>query len=134
MRKLFALAAVILLATSAPTLTPRQKALHALNRLGFGPRPGDADRVLAIGVDKWIDEQLHPERIADRAVEARLAQLPTMSMSNADILKKYFVPVQMARKEAKATGDRAALMDIPYDERPQRVMDDLLTQRIVRAA
>ena len=135
--------AILLLGTSGTALTPRQRAQHALNRLAFGPRPGDVDRVMAIGVDQWIDEQLHPERIADRTVDARLQQLPTLKMSNAEILKKYYLPVQMARKEAKADakeGDdpqqmrRELMKNIPYDERPQRVMEGLLTQRIVRAA
>lgn len=134
--------ALLLLATSSPVLTPRQKALHALNRLGFGPRPGDVEKVMQMGVDKWIDQQLHPERIADAAVDARLRQLPTMQMSNADILKKYYAPVLMARKEAKANSGadnqqemrRELMKDIPYDQRPQRVMEDLLSQRIIRAA
>ena len=134
-RASLAVLAILLLGTTGAGLTPRQRVLHALNRLGFGPRPGDVDRVLSIGVDKWIDEQLHPERIADRAIDARLQRLPTMTMSNADILRKYYVPVQMARRQAKADGKNGELMkDIPYDERPQRVMEDLLTQRIVRAA
>ena len=48
----------------------RALATHVLSRLAFGPRPGDVDRVAAMGVDRWIDEQLHPERIADRAFPA----------------------------------------------------------------
>ena len=51
----------------------RERAIHALNRLTFGPRPGDVDRVLAMGVDRWIDQQLAPEKIDDRVLEARLA-------------------------------------------------------------
>ena len=142
MRKTFlALPALLLLSAAAPALTPRQQALHALNRLAFGPRPGDVENVMRIGVDAWIEQQLHPERIADGAVDARIRQLPTMSMSNAAIVQKYYVPVVTARKEAKAeAGDdqqamrRELMKNIPFDARPQRVMDDLLTQRIVRAA
>ena len=68
-RILSLLACLLLLAASPAKLTERQRALHALNRLGFGPRPGDVDKVLAIGVDKWIAQQLAPERIADAAVD-----------------------------------------------------------------
>src|ERR1700733_6567409 len=50
----------------------QRRALHALNRLTFGPRPGDAQQVLALGVDKWIELQLHPEKIDDNALNARL--------------------------------------------------------------
>jgi len=65
-------------AASSHKLTDRQRAEHALNRLGFGPRPGDVDRVMAEGVDKWIEKQLHPERIDDAAVAARLASFETL--------------------------------------------------------
>src|SRR4029077_9147590 len=51
-------------------LTERQRALHALNRLTFGPRPGDLETVLAKGVDNWIEDQLHPESIADSAAQS----------------------------------------------------------------
>ncbi|HXM77459.1 MAG TPA: DUF1800 family protein, partial [Thermoanaerobaculia bacterium] len=59
-------------------MTAREKALHALNRLGFGPRPGDIDRVVAMGVSAWIAAQLAPETIPDPAVAARLADYPTL--------------------------------------------------------
>src|SRR5215831_13655860 len=38
---------------------------HALNRLTFGPKPGDVERVEKIGLKKWIDQQLHPDRIPE---------------------------------------------------------------------
>ncbi len=132
-------------ATSADrALNERQRALHALNRLSFGPRPGDVDRVMKDGIKTWIEQQLHPETIPDRAVEARIAALPTMRLSNAEIVKTYYVPVLLARKkaneEAKAgDGDkkdlrRELMLDLPPDQRPQVVMRDLLSQRILRAA
>jgi uncharacterized protein (DUF1800 family) len=131
-------------ATSDTKLNDRQRALHALNRLAFGPRPGDVDAVMKDGVNTWIEQQLHPEAIPDRAVEARIASLPTMAMSNAQIVKTYYEPVLMARKKANAEakdGDvdkkdvrRELMRDIPADKRPQIVMNDLLTERIVRAA
>ena len=65
-------------------LTDEQKrALHALNRLAFGPRPGDVERVAAMGVDKWIDQQLHPDKIDDHALDARLAAVPYASHEHA---------------------------------------------------
>src|SRR5438105_250171 len=131
-------------ATSDNKLTDRQRALHALNRLAFGPRPGEVDAVMKDGVNVWIEQQLHPEGIPDRAVEARIAALPTMKMSNAQIVKTYYEPVLMARKKANAEakdGDidkndvrRELMRDIPFDQRPQIVTNDLLTERIVRAA
>ncbi|MBV8636337.1 MAG: DUF1800 family protein, partial [Burkholderiaceae bacterium] len=51
-------------AANAPAqLTEEQRALHVLNRLGYGPRPGDLEMVTSLGVDKYIDEQLHPQNI-----------------------------------------------------------------------
>src|SRR5688500_12870714 len=72
MRRILPIAALLLVA--ATPATERQRAEHALDRLAFGARPGDVERVVKTGVDRWIDEQLHPERIADRAVAARVAQ------------------------------------------------------------
>ncbi len=76
-----------------------KRAIHALNRLTFGPRPGDVQRVMAIGVDRWIDLQLHPEKIADNDVAARLAPLLTLQMSSKDILEE-FPDGQMIRQVA----------------------------------
>ena len=67
----------------------QKRAVHALNRLTFGPRPGDVQQVMAMGVDRWIDEQLHPERIADSSVESRLAQFRTLRMSPKDIAEEF---------------------------------------------
>ena len=53
------------------SLNERERALHALNRLTFGPRPGDVEAVLAKGVDDWIEDQLHPESIDDSASSFR---------------------------------------------------------------
>src|SRR5690349_21084811 len=46
-------------ALHAAPLAPKQQAVHVLNRLAFGPRPGDVERVQRIGVQQYIDEQLH---------------------------------------------------------------------------
>ncbi len=69
-----------------------QRALHALNRLAFGPRPGDVDRVAAMGVDKWIDQQLHPDRIDDHALDARLEQFRTLRMNTREIVENFPPP------------------------------------------
>src|ERR1035441_10923547 len=64
----------------------RQRALHALDRLTFGPRPGDVQSVAAIGVDKWIEQQLHPEKIDNSAMQARLSGYRTLKMSSREML------------------------------------------------
>ncbi len=67
----------------------QRRALHALNRLTFGPRPGDVQQVMAIGVERWIDLQLHPERIDDNALNARLEPLRTLRMSTREIAEDF---------------------------------------------
>ncbi len=75
-------------ATSAAMAEP-QRAMHALNRLAFGPRLGDVQRVTALGVDQWVEIQLHPEKIDDSALDARLAELPTLRMSPQELVEHF---------------------------------------------
>ena len=67
----------------------QRRAVQALNRLTFGPRPGDVQQVISMGVDRWIDLQLHPEKISDSAVEARLAPFRTLHMSSKEIAEEF---------------------------------------------
>jgi len=98
MRKLLAVSAVFLcLGARSPKLSRDEQVLHALNRLTFGPRPGDVEAVRKIGVKKWIDLQLHPERIAENPELAqRLAPLESLRLSQADTVRTYPNP-QMIR-------------------------------------
>lgn len=66
-------------------LTEDQKILHVLNRLGFGPRPGDVERVKKMGLKNYIDEQLNPEKIKDDAVEAKTAGFDSLKVSGLEI-------------------------------------------------
>ena len=81
-----ALAPAALRAQQQP-LTPRDSALHALSRLAYGPRPGDVDRVAALGVMKWIDTQLHPDRIHDPEVERRERAFPILDEDPGDLAR-----------------------------------------------
>jgi uncharacterized protein (DUF1800 family) len=74
---------------SSNQMTERRRALHALNRLTFGPRAGDVQRVMAIGVDKWIDLQLHPDKIDDSALNARLEPLRTLRMNAMELAENF---------------------------------------------
>ena len=67
----------------------QKRAVQALNRLTFGPRPSDVQQVMAMGVDAWIDLQLHPDKIPDSAVEARLAPFRTLHMSSREIAEEF---------------------------------------------
>ena len=75
----------------AAKLSPDQRIQQALSRLTFGARPGDFDEVRKLGVEKWIELQLHPERIPENpVVEAKLRPLETIRMEPAEVLRQFF--------------------------------------------
>src|SRR5262249_55543724 len=84
-------------------LSAEEAITHALNRLGYGPRPGDLERIKKMGLAKWIDEQLSPASIDDRRLEARLEHYPTLRMSSTALIAGYPRAKQAAvgKQEAK---------------------------------
>jgi hypothetical protein len=97
------LAGLLAVAAGRDRLAERERAIHALDRLAFGPRPGDVERVAATGVDRWIDQQLHPERLAeDPAIEPRLPGQDVLSLSNGELIARFEVPIREARKKVVA--------------------------------
>ena len=73
-----------------PAPMPEDKQIiHALNRFTFGVRPADVERVRAMGLDKWFEEQLHPDKINDNALEGRLAPLRTIKMSSRQMVENF---------------------------------------------
>ena len=85
--------------SGVPAKADARTVLHVLNRLGFGARPGDIERVQTIGLAKYIDEQLAPEHIADPALDARLASFNTLTMSTRELAEKYYQPALAARRD-----------------------------------
>ncbi len=75
---------------------------HALNRLAYGPRPGDVERIHQMGLAKWIDQQLNPKSIDDNAVEARLNIYPTLTMKTPQLMAEYPNPKQAAKQAEQA--------------------------------
>ncbi len=91
-------------------LNERQAAAHLLNRFGFGPLPGEIDQVVAMGLEKWFEAQLSGQ-LPDANLEARLRELPALSLSEADIVRVYRNPGQIlaeALKEGIITKDEVA--------------------------
>ena len=90
--------------TPADSMEPQKRAAHALNRLAYGPRPGEVDRVAKMGVDQWIEQQLHPEKIDDSALEAKLAPFRTLRMDTRELVEN-FPPPQVIKQvsEGKAS-------------------------------
>src|SRR6185369_7579701 len=79
-------------------LTDEQRIIHVLNRLGFGPRPGDIERVKAMGVEKYINQQLNPEKISDSVAENKVHDLSVLNMTTAELYEKYPQPGQLLRQ------------------------------------
>jgi uncharacterized protein (DUF1800 family) len=77
-----------------------QQIIQAISRLTFGARPGDVARVRAIGLDKWIDQQLHPDKINDDAMNAFVSRYPALQENQNDLLKQY-ADMQRQRREVK---------------------------------
>lgn len=73
----------------AKPLTEDQKILHVLNRLGFGARAGDVEKVKTIGLQKYIDQQLNPSSIDDRVADLKVKGLDVFNMSTSELFAKY---------------------------------------------
>jgi uncharacterized protein (DUF1800 family) len=139
--------------SAVPAKPDTRTIVHVLNRLGFGPAPGDIEEVRALGLDKYIEQQLNPERIADAALAERLASYQTLDKSTRELSEKYFVPALEARREAQraqAAQDPTKTDSTPPDPAARRammtpeqneavrmereVLTELMQAKIVRAA
>jgi uncharacterized protein (DUF1800 family) len=117
--------------------------LHALNKLGFGARPGQVEQVKQTGLENWIQAQLHPENISDPVVDARLAQFPALSLNVAQLFDQY-PPQDVAAKRlglkieeyqkrlqdlAKTPGGMSSL---PFKDQNE-IVNDVMAAKMIRA-
>ena len=125
-------------------LTEREAAVHLLSRFTYGPRPGDVDQVVAMGLETWLDQQLDAD-LPDRALGQRLAPLRALNLSAVEMARQYphaaFV-LRMAAREAGTTEqldpaeNRQAVRAYrqAHGLRPQReLIAELIAQKMVRA-
>jgi uncharacterized protein (DUF1800 family) len=103
-------------------LTEDQAVMHALNRLGYGPRAGDVQRIRVMGLEKWVEQQLHPESIDDAALEERLQQYSTLKQSSTKLLDEFPPPGQAVKREG-VTKDE-------YKEKMEQKRQDALAQML----
>jgi uncharacterized protein (DUF1800 family) len=130
-------------------LLPDEQVQQVLSRLAFGARPGDVEKVRAMGVDRWIALQLTPARIDDAAAEQLVGHYETLNANTADLVET-FRQVQQARRreqmQLRADGDttaskrdarREALADNPQlrdlARRAQRIVGDVQSAKLARA-
>lgn len=124
---------------------PDRKIAHLLGRIGYGARPGDIERVGRIGIERYIDEQLHPERIDDAIADEQLSGFGIIRMTIPQLYEHYPQPGSVARKlgrAARSGADSAAGVSREEIEayyaandlgRPAEILQALQAQKIVRA-
>jgi uncharacterized protein (DUF1800 family) len=127
---------------AAPSIPNDERAVtHALNRLAFGPASTDVADVRRIGLAAWIDRQLHPERIDDTTLQARLARLETLTLDSAAITRDYIAPARAERRrlqqqnQAPDGGGAPMRAMRPPDsiQRARQVLTDLVEAKLLRA-
>lgn len=89
-------------------LAADQQVIHALNRLTFGARPGDVTKVRAIGLDTWIDQQLHPERIDNASLDRFIASYSILNQDQSGLLVQYASAQRERRVFKREAGDNTA--------------------------
>jgi uncharacterized protein (DUF1800 family) len=119
----------------AARVTGDRQILHVLSRLTYGPRPGDLERVRAMGVPAWIDRQLRPQTIDDSATERALAELGTLRMPIAEALRQFPRPDPKLRAQlASGEMSRQEMLErYPVEKRPARIALELSSAKVVRA-
>lgn len=147
----------------AKPLTEEQKILHVLNRLGFGARPGEVEKVKAIGLQKYIDQQLNPVSINDAVAESKIKGLDVFGMTTAELFAKYPNPGALLQQlegreranqpntqnpnnatpqdpnqmtEAQQRERREKIQELyrKYDLRPaQQIVPQIISNRVLRA-
>jgi uncharacterized protein (DUF1800 family) len=120
-------------------LTPRERVEQLLDRFTFGPRPGEVDRVLALGADKWVDQQMNPSAINDDALRKRLASYPTLNMSAEQLIAAFPDGAQVnAVADGKVSYPGDALLGAMYEvqtykrnqDRDQKKADGSVTPKV----
>ncbi|MDO8479697.1 MAG: DUF1800 domain-containing protein [Candidatus Rokubacteria bacterium] len=116
-------------------LSQDQQITHTLNRLGYGPRPGDVERVLQMGLARWIERQLEPGRIPDDRVEVALQAFPTLTMPVPELVRAYAEPDQkiLAKLRSGQMSQEEMRAMAPPEKRPFRIAAELQAAKLTRA-
>ena len=122
--------------------TADQQVMQVLNRLAFGPRPGDALRVRDMGVDAWIEQQLHPEHVADDAMDELLARYPLLQQDQSALAAQYTEAQRQFRLAKRDTAVGATAGAAPNSDTDAikaarrshaQLLSELESERVARA-
>ena len=113
-------------------LSPRDSALHALNRLAYGPRPGEVDRVAALGVMHWVDQQLDPGRLPDRVLAGREREFAILSL-DPEGLARIFAAARRDRVERRREFNQAMAPASQALSRLRQLVGQVQQLAVVRA-
>jgi uncharacterized protein (DUF1800 family) len=135
--------------SAIPSSPDDRAVVHVLNRLGFGPAAGDIERVKRLGIAAYVEQQLHPERLADDPMRDRLARFQTLNKSTRELAEEYFLPA-LAERRLQKRQQGAADETRPQDDATSRqmrtpeqmeairaersVLAELAQQKVLRAA
>lgn len=116
-------------------LSEDQQITHTLNRLSYGPRPGDVERVRQMGLARWIERQLEPGRIPDDRVEVALQAFPTLTMPVPELVRAYPEPDQkvLAKLRSGQMSQEEMRAMAPPEKRPFRIAAELQAAKLTRA-
>src|SRR5436190_5607880 len=136
---LFLIATACMLTVQAPSasLTARDSAFHALNRLAYGARPGEADSVARVGVMRWIERQLDADHVPDPRLAAREREFKILDYGRADLAGRYRDAVrerQRLQRDAAASGDSMRLRGSAPMREFRELGGELQELAVVRAA
>jgi uncharacterized protein (DUF1800 family) len=124
-------------------LNEQEAIVHALNRLGFGPWPGEVEQIEKTGLENWIQAQLHPEAMRDSAVEARLSGYSSLNLSATNLLDQYPQPDVAAkrlhmtpdeyRKHIEELAKQPPGTNSPPFKDQQEIVTNLMEMKLLRA-
>ncbi len=119
----------------ASPLSEDQQILHVLNRLGYGPRPGDIERVRQMGLARYIARQLDPATIPDDAVGLALSPYSALAMTSTQLVREYPQPTKEVReKMASGAMTPKEMREIfPAERRPYVITAQMQAAKLVRA-
>jgi uncharacterized protein (DUF1800 family) len=106
----------------AAPLSDDQRIIHFLNRTSFGPTREEVQRIARLGVARYLDEQLEPDKISDALLEEKLAGLKTIRLSSQELIELYPQP-----RVANQQGAMAQMQS------PRQVVLELQLARLLRA-